>query len=186
LLEQQGPRTPAGSCSRLFYSLTQRPNSTARRTSVSSLRSPICSGRIPDPDPHPPSPRIINNNNNSVPVVVPVVPRTTHHPASAGAGAGRTQGTSRVGIKSVVKFFVAATAGCQGTKTRVFASEPAQTHHARTTTHNWHHTDQCYSLGVHWWRLGSRLQLRNSRGGRSGPRTPPKRRSAAGTALGRN
>jgi hypothetical protein len=92
----------------------------------------------------------------------------------------------RVGSKSVVKLFVAATAGCQGTKNRVFASESAQTRHARTTTHYWHHTDtdQCYSLGVHWWRLESRLQLRSSRGGWNGPRTPPKRRSAAGTALG--
>jgi hypothetical protein len=95
-----------------------------------------------------------------------------------------------LGSKSVVSsslnylLFVAATAVCQGTKNRVFASEPAQTHHARTTTHYWHHTDQCYSLGVHWWRLGSRLQLRSSRGGWNGPRTPPKRRSAAGTALG--
>jgi hypothetical protein len=51
--------------------------------------------------------------------------------------------------KEVIKFLMAATAGCQGTKNRVFASESAQTHHARTTTHYWHHTDQCYSLGVH-------------------------------------
>jgi len=111
-------------------------------------------------------------------------PKLQYHPASAGAG--QAQGTSRVGSKSVIKLFVAATAGCQGTKNRVFASESAQTHHARTTTHYWHHTDQCYSLGVHWWRLGSRLQLRSSRGGRNGPRTPPKRRSAAGTALRHN
>ena len=72
------------------------------------------------------------------------------------AGAGQAQGTSRVGSKSGFKLFAAATVGCQGTKTRVFASESAQTHHTRTTTHYWHHAAQCYSLGVHYWRLGSR------------------------------
>ena len=41
-------------------------------------------------------------------------------------------------------------------KPEFFASESAQTHHARTTTHYWHHAAQCYSLGVHYWRLGSR------------------------------
>jgi hypothetical protein len=37
--------------------------------------------------------------------------------------------------KAVIKFLMAATAGCQwcqGTKNRVFASESAQSHHART------------------------------------------------------
>ena len=91
--------------------------------------------------------------------------------------------TSLKNSKSAIKLLQAVLADAPIAKNRVFASESPKTHHARTTTHYWHHTDQCYSLGVHWWRLGSRLQLGSSRGGRNGPMTPPKRRSAAGTAL---
>jgi hypothetical protein len=55
-------------------------------------------------------------------------------------------------------------------KTRRFAfwhSESPQTHNTRTTTHCRHHIAQCYPLhvGVRWRRVGSRLQLGETRMG---------------------
>jgi hypothetical protein len=42
-------------------------------------------------------------------------------------------------------------------------SESPQTHNTRTGTHCRHHIAQCYSLGVRWRRLGSRLLLGETR-----------------------
>jgi hypothetical protein len=98
-------------------------------------------------------------------------PQTTA-PPSERRGRGRPGARHwprRVRSKSAVELFVAATAGCQAESARAPKTEflrlnqRKHTSHARTTTHYWHHTDQCYSLGVRWWRLGSRLQLRSSR-----------------------
>jgi hypothetical protein len=57
------------------------------------------------------------------------------------------------------------------------------THNTRTATHCRHHIAQCYSLGVRW-RLASFGKSPAARRNQDGPTTPPKRRSAAGTALG--
>jgi hypothetical protein len=65
-----------------------------------------------------------------------------------------------------------------------FGITPNTQHTNCNTEHCRHHIAQCYSLGVRWRHLGSRLLLGETRMIQDGPTTPPKRRSAAGTALG--
>jgi hypothetical protein len=89
--------------------------------------------------------------------------------------------------KLVIKLFVAAAVGCQGApKTeflRLFASE-STANTPRTHYNTLLAPPRSVVLPVN--SLATFGKSPAARGSRNGPRTPPERRSAAGTALGRN
>jgi hypothetical protein len=104
-------------------------------------------------------------------------------------GPGHKPDISLKKYKTAIKLLVAAAVGrwvpgCQKLSFCVFLRRnPPQTPPARTATQCWHHT-ALVVLPVS--SLAAFGKSPAARGSRNGPRTPPKRRSAAGTALGRN